>query len=84
MSFRLLQFPPQASTRSMRLPMRWMGLDGSLRTSGFLSSWLEDDDFDLADARQVNWGALGGLALSLALSGAFWAGVGILVSHLVR
>jgi hypothetical protein len=82
MSFRLLQFPPQASTRAMRVPMRWMGMDGCLSGSGFLSSWLEDDDLE-EPRRQINWGAIAGLAISLAISGGFWAGVGVLAARLL-
>lgn len=79
MSYRLVQFPPQASTRSMRLPVRWMGLDG------FLSSWLEEDDVVFEPShRQIDWGVVTGLTLSLVISGMFWAGVGLLVSRFIR
>ncbi|HVN19671.1 MAG TPA: hypothetical protein VMU05_12880 [Dongiaceae bacterium] len=85
MSFKLLKFPPQASTRSMRVPVRWMGMDGCLGGSGFLSSWVEQDDMDLAaPTYEIKWSAVAGLAFSLVISGAFWAGVGVLVSHLLR
>jgi len=82
MSFKLLQFPPQASTRAMRVPMRWMGMDGCLSGNGFLSSWLEDNDLD-EPRRQINWGAIAGLAISLAISGGFWAGLGVLAARLL-
>ena len=84
MSYRLVQIPPQASTRSMRVPVRWMGLDGCLGGSGFLSSWLDDDDDGSKPRRFINWGAISGLGLSLVISGAFWAGVGVLIAHYVR
>ncbi len=84
MSYKLVQFPPQASTRSMRVPVRWMGLDGCLGGSGFLSSWLDDDHDPSKPRRFINWGAIAGLGLSLAISGAFWAGVGVLIAHFVR
>lgn len=83
MSFKLLNFPPQASTRAMRVPVRWMGLDGCLSGSGFLSSWLEDGGVD-EPRRYVNWGAIAGLAISLVISGGFWAGVGMLATRFLR
>ena len=84
MSFKLLQFPPQASTRSMRVPVRWMGLDGCLGGNGFLSSWLDDDRDPGALRRHINWGAIAGLTVSFVLSGGFWAGVGVLISRIVN
>ena len=84
MSFRLLNFPPQASTRTMRDPMRWIGLDSRLGSGGFLSSWLNDDNDSDQSRRHVNWGAFAGLALSLVISGGFWAGLEALVARTVR
>jgi hypothetical protein len=86
MSFKLLQFPPQASTRTMHVPVRWMGLDSGLGGSGFLSSWLGDDDDNDSDQRRqrINWGATAGLALSFAISIGFWTGVGLLVARSVK
>jgi hypothetical protein len=84
MSFRLLNFPPQASTRTMRVPMRWIGLDSGLAGSGFLGSWLDDDNDPDRPNRRINWGAFGGLALSLMISGGFLTGVGILVERTLR
>ncbi len=83
MSYKLVQFPPQASTRAMRVPMRWMGLDGCMSGSGFLNSWLEAEDFD-APRGQLNWGAVAGLAISLVISGGFWAGLGVLAARFLR
>ncbi len=69
----------------MRLPVRWMGLDGCLGGNGFLSSWLEEDDVDVEQSgRRINWGAVAGLALSLVISGGFWAGVGFVASRLMH
>lgn len=84
MSFKLLQFPPQASTRVMHVPVRWMGLDSGLGGSGFLSSWLGDDNDSDQRRRRINWGAIAGLALSFVISGGFWAGVGLLVARTVK
>jgi len=83
MSFKLLQIPPQASTRSMRVPLRWMELDGGMGGNGFLSSWLGDPDSDQSRQR-LNWGALAGLAISFVVCGGFWAGVGVLVARALR
>jgi hypothetical protein len=84
MSFRLLNFPPQTSTRTMRDPMRWMGLDSGLGSGGFLSSWLDDDNDSDLSRRHVSWGAIAGLALSLVITSGFWAGLETLVARTVR
>jgi len=84
MSFRLLQFPPQASTRSMRVPVRWMRLDGGIGASGFLNSWPGDDNDPEKPRRRVNWRAIVGLAVSFVISGGFWAGVGVLVERALK
>ena len=83
-SFKLLQFPPQTSTRTMRVPMRWVGLDGSMGGSGFLSSWLGDDNDSDPQQPGVNWGAIAGLTIAFMISGGFWAGVGVLVARALR
>ena len=83
MSFKLLQFPPQESTRAS-VPMRWMGLDSGLGRNGFLGSWLGDDNDSDQPRRRMNWGAIAGLALSFAISGGFWAGVGVVVSRVLK
>ena len=84
MSFKLLQFPPQASTRTMRVPLRWVGMDECMGGTGFLSSWLGDDNDSDQQREGVNWGAIAGLAVSFVISGGFWAGVGILVARALR
>jgi hypothetical protein len=84
MSFKLLQVPPQASTRTMHVPVRWMGLDSGLGGSGFLSSWLGDENDSEQRRRRINWGAIAGLALSFAISSGFWAGVGLLIARNVK
>jgi hypothetical protein len=84
MSFKLVNFPPQASTRAVRLPVRWMVLDSGLGGSGFLSAWLDDDNDSDQRRRRINWGAIAGLALSFAIGGGFWAGVGLLIARNVK
>ena len=84
MSFKLVNFPPQASSRAMRVPMRWMCLESGLGGSRFLSSWLGDDNDSDHRCRRINWGAIAGLALSFAISGGFWAGVGLLIARNVK
>ena len=83
MSFNM-QLPPQASTRAMRVPARWMGRDRGAGGSGLFSSWLGDDNDSEQPRRHVNWGAIAGLALSFAISGGFWAGVGLLIARNVK
>lgn len=82
MSFKLIQFPAQASTRTMRVPVRWIGLDGNIGGSGFLGAWLGDDNDQTS--RSFNWGALAGFAISFLIGGGFWAGVGLLIARMVR
>ena len=84
MSFRLVNFPPQVSTREMRVPVRWMSLDSGLGGSGFLSSWLGGNNDSDQPRRRINWGALAGLALSFLITGGFWTGVGALVERTLR
>ena len=88
MSFKLLQFPPQPSTRVLRMtavPARWIAPDGYMVEGGFLHSWLEDEDVkNERSPRSLNWGAISGLVISLTISGAFWAGIGSLIAHFAR
>jgi len=51
---------------------------------GFLQSWFAyDPDLD-AGATGINWGAISGLALSLAISVSCWAGVAWMFSRVWR
>ena len=84
MSFKLIQFPARASTRIMRVPMRWIELDGNMGGSGFLGGWLGDNNDPDQPSRSFNWGALAGLALSFVIGGGFWAGVGLLIARMAR
>jgi hypothetical protein len=83
-SFKLLQFPQQTSTRSARAPVRWMDLDGPTGANRFLSSWLGDDNDSDEPKGRLNWGALAGLAISFVIGGGFWAGVGVLIARAVK
>jgi hypothetical protein len=70
MSYRVLQLFPQASTR----------ITGPFQPSedmGFLQSWFDGGSIldENSERRHINWGAIAGLALSVALSVIFWAGV---------
>lgn len=83
MSFRLLQFSPQASSRVIRMravPQRWSSPTVDSRENAFLNSFLEEDGLLLE--RHLNWGAISGLALSLAVSAGFWAGLALLVERI--
>jgi len=86
MSFKLLQFSPQASTHAVRMriiPERWTEGYEYSRGVRFLPAWMEDE-CDASGKRHINWGALSGLALSLLISGSFWVGIGLLVARIVK
>ena len=87
MSFKLLRFP-QSSTRVIyvrAVPVCWTTPDRYLNDVGFLQSWLEDETQpDGAARRRMNWGAISGLAISLAISASFWTGVGMAISRLLK
>jgi hypothetical protein len=83
------QLSPETSTRAIRMraiPERWVDGYGCSREMGFLRSWFEDDsdDSDTKARRGMNWGAISGLVISLAISGGFWAGIGLLIARIVR
>ena len=88
MTFRILQFPAEESTRIIHLkeiPESWMGSYKYSGNSGFLSSWLDDDPNEEGPGtRRINWGAVGGLALSATISAGFWTGVALMIERLVR
>ena len=88
MSFKLLQFSPPESTRALRMkivPERWTEGYEYSRGVRFLPAWLDNDsDFGERTGRRVDWGAMSGLALSLAISGGFWLGLGLLIARVVK
>ena len=86
MSFKLLQFSPQTSTRAIRMrivPERWTEGYEYSRGVRFLPAWMEDEG-GASGKRDINWGALSGLALSFVISGSFWVGIGLLVARIVK
>lgn len=85
MSFKLLQFPAQASTRTIGVPVRWIDMDRCMGGgNGFLNAWLADSNDSDQLQRSVNWGAIAGVAISFVISGGFWAGVGVLVARALK
>jgi hypothetical protein len=84
-----IQLSTQASTRMIR---RRIALLGSPSAStipadmGFLLAWFKHDpSLGESDVRvHFNWGAISGLALSLAVSASAWAGVAWVVTRVWR
>jgi hypothetical protein len=86
MSYRVLQLSPQLSTRTSRRRINvlesWTSPSANALDVGFLQSCFEDDsEFDRDEQDCTNWGAISGLALSIAFSASFWAGVGWAVAR---
>ena len=82
MSSKLLHFLPQGSDGSIRVKPSSDLWSSDGRRLEFLESWFVQsycDDEDLH--RNLNWGAISGMALSLTVSGVFWAGVVLLVER---
>ena len=80
MSFKLLPFSPQESTRVIRMqaiPEQWSGPAACSSEIGFLKLFVEDEQTIVE--KRINWGAISGLALSLAVSAGFWMLVGVTV-----
>lgn len=87
MTFRVLQFPAEESTRVIRMkriPESWMGSYTYRGDSGFLSSWLDDSNDVDPGPGHINWGAIAGLGLSVAISAGFWVAVALLIERLAR
>jgi hypothetical protein len=93
MSYKDLQLSPQASTDGIRvIRMRtatqdcWNApvsrlLNRGSGDSGSLETWF-DDEYDLIEDSQR--AAISGLALSIAFSTTFWAGVALIVTRVLR
>ena len=93
MSYKDLQLSPQASTDVIRvIRMRtatqdsWNApvsrlLNQSSGDSGSVRTWF-DDEYDLIEDSQR--AAISGLALSIAFSTTFWAGVALIVTRVLR
>jgi len=89
MSYRELRLSPQASTHVIRMRIAVEDASSSLLLgspdTGFLRSSLEyDSDLEMPGSRGINWGAISGLALSVAVSASFWAGVVWVVARVWR
>jgi hypothetical protein len=82
-----IQLSTQASTRMIR---RRIALLSSRRVStvpadlGLLPSWFKHDPGQGENGAHLNWGAISGLALSLAVSASAWAGVVWVVTRVWR
>jgi hypothetical protein len=62
------------------VPQRWSSPAVDSRDNPFLNSFLEEEGLHLE--KHLNWGAISGLALSLAVSAGFWAGLTLLVERI--
>ena len=86
MSYKVLQLSPQASTHVVRTRIAtedpWCASATSSREVGFRPYWLEDE-IDLGEGIDRN-AMISGLALSVAFSASFWAGVALIVTHIFR
>jgi hypothetical protein len=76
---KVLQMPRPSSTgfARMRILKSWNAPSAGAVEMDFLHDWFEVDPevFDLEGLARVNWGAISGLALSVAISASFWAAV---------
>jgi hypothetical protein len=98
MSYKDLQLSPQASTDVIRVIRRRTATQDSWNApvsrllnprllnqgsgdSGSVQTWF-DDEYDLIEDSQR--AAISGLALSIAFSTTFWAGVALIVTRVLR
>ena len=86
MSYKVLQLSPQASTRVVRTKITiqdpWCTSATSSREVRFRPCWFEDE-IDLGESIDRSAMILG-LALSVAFSASFWAGVALIVTRVFR
>lgn len=79
MSYRVLQLSPRASTRftARSVTQNRAGNPAVLPMSAGLlpSSFASDYDLEDSDTLRTDWGAISGLALAVAVSAGFWAGL---------
>lgn len=87
MSYKRLQLSPQSSTQVIR---------PSTPSTGFVQSWFENSSFEnssksaesssnhaeMTAPRGINWGAIFGIAFSVAVSAGFWGGVAWIVARI--
>ena len=87
MSGKVWQLSPQTGTRVTAKSVAvdsWSTSSSSTLDMGFLRSWFESDTDCDESHRGTNWGAISGLALSVAISASFWAGVIWMVARVWR
>jgi hypothetical protein len=87
MDFRILQFPRQNSQviRAKSIPAVWIRSYAFTKDDGFFSSLVESDsEIEASKPHRLNWGAIYGIALTLAISTGFWMGVGVIVERLLK
>jgi hypothetical protein len=89
MNFRILQFPPQNGRiiHVKAISPAWTHFYALAQDDEFFGSRRDDDDFEppgIGLLRQINWGALSGMGLSLAFSAGFWAGVALAVQRFLK
>lgn len=88
MEVKVLQFPPEGSSRVVRMrtvPKQWSTSAGYAPAMGFFESWMERDTVpDSFEAPTLNWAAIYGLAISVAISASFWIGAVLLVERLLK
>jgi hypothetical protein len=89
MNYSFLQFPRQTNRviHAKAMPSGWMDSYGVQDDDEFLGSRRGDDRAGFARFRlpsQINWAAISGIGLSLALSGACWAGIVLVVQHFIK
>jgi hypothetical protein len=89
MSYRVLRLSPRASTGFTHRRSIVQDRAGSPAVlpidAGLFQSWLKSGcDLDDTDTLRTNWGAISGLALAVAVSASFWAGLVWVVERVWR
>lgn len=88
MSGKILQMFPRASTFAIRERSAVQDSRSTLFATspdiGFLRSWFEHDSECGEVGDGINWGAISGLALSIALSASCWTGVAWILTRVWR
>ncbi len=86
--YKVSQLSPNANRSAMRAVVTRPGRSSTSDFANFQlwRSWLEfDSELDDKPAgAAINWNALLGLALTLAISAAFWSGVGVAVVQILK
>ncbi len=82
---KLLPFSPRTGNRVLRMraiPQQWSGSQLYSPEVAFLRVWMEPEE--ASPRKEVNWGAISGLALSAVVSAGFWAGVAMLIERIAK